>query len=277
MPAERPRLGSRVDIEAQVALLRQAGHHIQSVQWQGQPAWLKLSMPQPPAWRYHLLAGLARLLRMPAGQPVRPQGGTLGIHIEIDRLIALAAAGLRVPRLLDHADHWLLISDLGHVTLESLLRNAVGETQLAHWQRGADYILQTHRAGQYLSQAFARNLVWSPDDGIGAIDFEEDPIGAMPLIEVQIRDWLPYLFSTAILFKDRLPALCDAIHAALAQEDMAVRDGVISAMHRIAWIRVLQCLPRRMQRRDVLKTQCLGELARLCAVSPLTMPGPGVP
>ncbi|KVW96779.1 hypothetical protein [Thiobacillus denitrificans] len=39
------------------------------------------------------------------------------------------------------------------------------------------------------AQAFARNLVWSPEHGLGAIDFEDDPISAMPLAQAQIRDW----------------------------------------------------------------------------------------
>jgi len=265
MTPARPQLDSRADIDAQVAALRQSGRHIQAVQWQDQPAWLKLSVPQPPAWRYQLLAGMARLLRQPAMQPVRPHGGTSGIQNEAHRLTRLADAGLRVPQLLAHSGHWLLISDLGHTTLESLIRHADPGEQLEHWQRGADYLRQAHRAGQYLSQAFARNLVWSPENGLGAIDFEDDPISAMPLAQAQIRDWLPYFFSTAILFEDRLPLLCAAIHKALAEEDAAVRHGVYTALRCTAWLRALRWLPARMQRRDVLKTQCYGELARLCS------------
>jgi len=260
-----PQLGSRADIDAQVSVLRQSGRHIQPVLWQGQPAWLKLSVPQPPAWRYRLLAGMAKLLQHPALQPVRPRGGAAGIRNEVARLAALSAAGLHVPQLLAHDDHWLLISDLGHITLEVLIRRADPAAQLEHWQRGAGYILQAHRAGQYLSQAFARNLVWSPEQGLGAIDFEDDPISAMTLAQAQIRDWLPYLFSTALYFEDRLPLLCAAIREVLALENAAVREGVYTALRRTAWLRVLRWLPQRMQRRDVLKTQCFGELARLCS------------
>ncbi|MDA8254962.1 MAG: hypothetical protein M0Z99_04860 [Betaproteobacteria bacterium] len=261
----RPDLGSRAGIDAQVALMRQTGQHIQPVRWQGQAAWLKLSVPQPPAWRYQLLAGMARMLQHSAMQPVRPHGGAAGIRNEAGRLAALAAAGLLVPQLLEQDDHWLLISDLGHTTLEMLIRRADPDAQLEHWQQGADYIRQAHRAGQYLSQAFARNLVWSPEEGLGAIDFEDDPISAMTLAQAQVRDWLPYLFSTAIYFEDRLPLLCAAIRDVLAHEEPAVRDGVYTALRRTAWLRVLRWLPQRMQRRDVLKTQCFGELARLCS------------
>ena len=264
MNAAAPQLSSRADIAAEIAALRQTGRHIVPVRWHGQPAWLKLSVPQPPAWRYQLLAGMARLLQHPALQPVRPHGGTAGIRNEAHRLASLADVGLRVPQLLAHDDHWLLISDIGHTTLEMLLRRSEAETQMEHWQRGAGYILQAHRAGQYLSQAFARNLVWSPEHGFGAIDFEDDPISAMTLAQAQIRDWLPYFFSTAIYFEKRLPALCDRIHSVMAQEDEAVHKGVYTALRRTAWLRALRWLPPRMQRRDVRKTQCFGELARRC-------------
>lgn len=265
MSHARPQLGSRADVDALIASMRPSGAHIRQIDWQGQPAWLKLSVPQPPAWRYKLLAGMARLLQHPAMQPVRPHGGEAGIRNEAARLSALAAAGLRVPQVLAEDAHWLLISDIGHTTQEHLLRHAAPEARLAIWQRGADYILQAHQAGQYLSQAFARNLVWSPEHGLGAIDFEDDPISAMSLAQAQIRDWLPYCFSTAIHFKDRLPELCAAIEATLEKEDPAVRTGVRAALRRTAWLRWLRWLPPRMQRRDVLKTQCYGELARRCS------------
>ena len=261
----RPLLGSQADIDALVASMRLSGAHIRAVDWQGQPAWLKLSVPQPPAWRYTLLAGMARLLRHPALQPVRPQGGEAGIRNEAARLAALDHAGIRVPAIFDCGADWLLISDLGDITLEILIRHAAPAERLVWWQRGADYIARAHRTGQYLSQAFSRNLVWSPEHGLGAIDFEDDPISAMTLAQAQIRDWLPYLFSTAIYFEDRLPDLCAAIEAVLADEDPAVRQGVRAALRRTAWLRGLRWLPVRMQRRDVQKTQCYGALARCCS------------
>ncbi|HEY9097502.1 MAG TPA: hypothetical protein VIN38_01390 [Thiobacillus sp.] len=264
MAAALVQLTTRADIEALVASLVQSGGRIQPVEWEGQRAWLKLSVPQPPAWRYQLLAGMARLIRQPALQPVRPDGGETGIRNEVSRINALAVAGVRVPSLLAHADRWLLIADLGHTTLESLIRHADADTQLKHWQLGADYIQQVHRSGQYLSQAFARNLVWSPEAGLGAIDFEDDPASIMSLDQAQIRDWLPYFFSTAIFFKHRLPLLCKSIHTTLSHESPAVRAGVTQALRRTAWLRALRWLPRGMQRRDVLKTQCYGELARVC-------------
>lgn len=265
MTTARPQLGSRADIDLQVAVLREARRHIQPVSWHGQPAWLKLSTPQPPAWRYRLQGGIASLLGLPAIRPVRPRGGAAGIANEADRLTRLTAAGLRVPALLERGDHWLLMSDLGQTTLDSLIRGADPTARLAYWQQGAGYIQRVHRAGQYLSQAFARNLVWAAEQGLGAIDFEDDPVIAMPLAQAQVRDWLPFLFSTAIYFKDGLPALSATVRDALEQEDAAVRYGVYRALHRTAWLRSLRWLPECMQRNDVLKTHSYGELARLCS------------
>lgn len=265
MTTARPQLGSRADIDLQVAALRKVRRHIQPVSWNGQPAWLKLSTPRPPAWRYQLQAGTASLLGLPALRPVRPEGGAAGLGNEADLLSRLAAAGLRAPTLLERGDHWLLMSELGQTTLDSRIRGADPVARLAYWQQGADYVQQVHRAGLYLSQAFARNLVWSAEHGLGAIDFEDDPISVMSLTQAQIRDWLPFLFSTAIYFKDGLPTLCAVVRDTLEQEDGAVRHGVYTALRRTAWLHSLRWLPQPMQRNDVLKTHSYGELAGLCS------------
>ena len=82
--------------------------------------------------------------------------------------------------------------------------------------------------------------------GLGAIDFENDPIGAMSLEPAQVRDWLTYLFFTSIYFEARLPELRDAIDAALAQEQAPVRDAVARVICRTAWPVLCGWLPRRM-------------------------------
>lgn len=262
MTADPLALQSHADLEQYAAELKRAGGRIQPVVWAGAPAWLKLSEPQPPAWRYQLLAGMARLVRQPALQPVRPSGGAEGLRNEARRIEALSAAGVHVPALLAQGEEWLLIGDLGRTTLESRIRGAESGERLTRWRLGADYLSRVHRADQYLSQAFARNLVWSPETGLGAIDFEDDPATTMSLPHAQIRDWLPYLFSTAIYFETQLPALAAELRSVLARESSTVRDGVGVALRRTAWVRALKHLPRRMQRRDVIKTRCFGELAR---------------
>jgi hypothetical protein len=264
-PAARPQLDTHAALQAHVGTLRAAGRHIGAVRWQTQDAWLKLSMTQPPAWRYQLLGAAARLLGQAAMRPLRPQGGSIGLRVEARRLRALRACGLRAPEVLDEAEHWLLLSDLGPTTLESLIRRADLPTRFEWWQRGADYIVQAHQSGQYLSQTFARNFVCSDRGEPGAIDFEDDALTAMPLMDAQIRDWLPYSFSTAFYFADCLPELSARLAATLMQESAAVRAGVRQAYARTAWLSVLRYLPPVMQRTDVIKTRCFGELARQVA------------
>jgi hypothetical protein len=259
----RPTLDTHAAIEVEAARMRAAGRHIAPVSWCDEAAWLKLAVPQPPAWRYRLLAGAARGLGQPALQPVRPSGGNAGLRIEARRIRALGDAGLRAPAILDEADDWLLLSDLGPLTLELLIRHAAAEDRLRWWRRGADYILHAHRSGQYLSQAFARNFVWSDDAGLGAIDFEDDAATAMPLADAQTRDWLPYCFSTAVYFADRLPELHAALSDLLDAEAPGVRERTRIAFRRLGWLRLLYLMPASMQRTDVRKTRHFGELAHL--------------
>lgn len=264
-PKSRPALDAHEAIEAHAASMRAGGRHIAPVLWRGQAAWLKLAVPQPPAWRYQLLGATAKALGQPVMQPVRPHGGSAGLQVEARRIRALGEARLRAPAILDEGDAWLLLSDLGQLTLESMIRHASADDRLMWWQRGADYILQAHRAGQYLSQAFARNFVWSEEAGLGALDFEDDALVAMSLADAQVRDWLPYLFSSVLYFEDRLPVLCAALCDHLQHENPAVRAGLATALRRTAWLRAARWLPARMQRTDVRKTRCFGDFARLCA------------
>lgn len=258
----RVALVTHQDIAAMAVAMRERCVHITPVSWQGLPAWLKLAVPPSPAWRYQLLGLAARALRLTALQPLRPPGGHGGLALEARRLQGLREAGLRVPEVLADSTDWLVLADLGSITLEHSLRQASADERLRLWQEGAAYLIRAHRAGQYLSQAFSRNFVCSVH-GLGAIDFEDDSCAMMTLTDAQVRDWLPYCFSTAIYFRERLPELRAALDAALVCETPAVREGVARALARTAWLRAVRRLPARMQRRDVLKTAAYGELAAL--------------
>ena len=65
----------------------------------------------------------------------------------------------------------------------------------------ATAIERVHRSGQYLSQAFARNIIVCNDSQIGFIDFEDDPGRYMPLERCQSRDYLCYLQSLEVVSK----------------------------------------------------------------------------
>ena len=111
---------------------------------------------------------------------------------------------------------------------------------LTVWREGLDAIAIVHAHGQYLSQAFDRNLVQCPDGTIGYIDFEDDPGATLPLAECQTRDWLSYLHSTAMLVRAASPQAAQAQwQEALGASSDEVRQRLALAAHRMRWLRHL--------------------------------------
>jgi tRNA A-37 threonylcarbamoyl transferase component Bud32 len=241
----------------------------------GDAVWVKKAGPSHGPWRYWLLDGLARLLRLDVLRPVPNPGGEAAIAQEARRLRTLAALGLRVPAVLAQQPDGLLLADLGTAGLpgqslwdELASASHLGATAiLGPWQDGLSAIGRVHAQGSYLSQAFARNLVRCADGVIGYIDFEDDPLATLPLTHCQARDWLSYLHSTAQLLADA-GALQEA--AVLWQEQVATASAAVQAelahgRRRMGW---MQRLP--VDRRWGGDLQRLGAAARLLAMS-----GPG--
>ena len=110
-----------------------------------------------------------------------------------------------------------------------------------------------HARGHYLSQAFARNMMFNKAGTyIAFIDFEDDPGQVMPLSLCQARDWLCYLQSGA-----RIMESGGVLHEAtrlwrqtLAQKDTAVRAPVEQALRRLRPLRHLQA---RLWGKDTLR------------------------
>ena len=69
------------------------------------------------------------------------------------------------------------------------------------WRLGLQTLDAVHGHQQCLSQAFARNMVRCPDGAIACIDFEDDPLSALPLALCQLRDALAYAHSTALALR----------------------------------------------------------------------------
>ena len=107
MAAEQPRLESRSDIEAEVAVMRAHGRHSEAV------------------------------LR---GVETRP------------RCSMRSPLGMHVPQVLARGADWLLMSAIGHTTLESLIRTAGGEARPAHAQDRAvrGFLFADGRVGRVL-------------------------------------------------------------------------------------------------------------------------------
>jgi hypothetical protein len=175
----------------------------------GEQVWLKRAGPRHGMWRYRLLGAAAGVLRLPVLRPVPNLGGRPAIATELRRLRTLGALGLRVPQVLAACDDAFLMRDLGTPgrptpSLGDEIEAAVaaGPTAvLALWRLGLQTLDAVHGHQQCLSQAFARNMVRCPDGAIACIDFEDDPLSALPLALCQLRDALAYAHSTALALR----------------------------------------------------------------------------
>lgn len=185
----------------------------------GRSVWVRRVNRGNPKIYYSFQTIIAKyLLRVP---PLRGvfRGPEAAIEDEASRLAALAAAGIRAPLLLAQLPEGLMMSDLGEgreqvATLDSLLhdRTEQGEEILPLWVAGLDALSKVHEKWQYLSQAFARNIMLLDGRDWAFIDFEEDPIHELTLEQCQVRDLLFYLHSTVFMIDDKKAAIAHFRH-----------------------------------------------------------------
>lgn len=142
--------------------------------------------------------------------------GDAARHLEQRRIAQLHAQGVLVPDVVGEGRRLLLLSDLGP-TLSSCLKQARDRSEvdeLVH--RGVAALVDVHRRGAYLGQAVARNIVMN-GNGVGFIDFEEDPLQVMSLAEAQARDWLLFSSSIARYYEGRVDVLAAMFGHALPE------------------------------------------------------------
>lgn len=230
----------------------------------GRRVWLRKAGKRNAAWRYALLGAAAKWLRLSVLTPVPNLGGRPGIATEAARLRELAAAGIAAPKLLALQEDALLMSDAGGDTLLHHIEQEAEVGGLGSWQRGVAAIGGVHAKGQFLSQAFARNMVVAADGSIAFIDFEDNPATVLPLPECQARDWLCYLHSTALVLRERglLPQALPFWRQYLAAMPAEVRRHIAQGLRPIGWMRGLRH-PR--WGRDTLRLAALAELGRAAA------------
>lgn len=205
---------------------------------------VKGQRPPRGPWRYRVLNGVARVVGLPMLRAAPAPGGALGQRIEVERLRGLAAAGVRVPAVLHVADDFFVQRFLAGPMLFALLRDG-GAPAMLWWQRGLRMLVDLHVRQQYLSQGFTRNII-AVGDQLAMIDFEDDPLQVMPLAQAQARDWLAYLYTSAMTPPGSADDMASPLHQALAEESLAVQQALHSAATRLARV-----LPRR--RREALR------------------------
>ena len=219
-----------------------------------------IKQPEPPIrhWGYPVLNALAGLLQQPMLHAVPAPGGAATQAIEVARLRSLAAAGVSVPTVLHVAPNWFALSYLGPRSIDQLLRHDSGNGQ-RYWEDGLNAILTLHRLGQTASQCFARNMIWH-EGIVSFIDFEDDPVTAMPLASAQARDWLLYLHSTAYTLQfASSEEIARRFLYHLRQDGKQVQKEVFSAAKTFGWLRFLPNA-RKPWGRDVISAQSAAEI-----------------
>lgn len=207
-----------------------------------------------PAWRYRLLNGFAQAAGLPLLRAAPAHGGARAQQIEVSRLRSLASAGVPVPQVLHVEAEFFVQSWLGADRLDTLLQQ---EHAARWWQRGLRSLVALHARDQYLSQAFARNFIASGEQ-LAMIDFEDDPLEAMPLDQAQARDWLTYLHSSARVLRAHSGLQSEAIdmlRTEMAHERAPVRALVADTARRLRWVQRLHAGQGRGWRRHVAIAQ----------------------
>ncbi len=171
------------------------------------------------------------------------------------RLSALRSAGLPVPRVYHVAPDYFVMAYLGSNDLARALREQ-GSRSYALWLAAMEQLLRVHAQGQYLSQCFARNIIVS-ETFEGLIDFEDDPLEVMSLVEAQGRDWLIYLQSTLWNLALDAARIDAALRSVLHRESDAVRTVLRHAAARLAWMRWLPT-NRKVWGKDFVSLQAVG-------------------
>jgi tRNA A-37 threonylcarbamoyl transferase component Bud32 len=193
---------------------------VRSVVVAGRQAWRK-SYPDTGGRRFTLalLDTIARRLGLVPLRPPPHRGGRGAKATEARRLRELLAQGVPVPALLDEDADTITLADLGP-SLATCLRAAAGDPARidALTRHAIAAIAAAHGAGAYFGQPVPRNLTFDNADGIGFIDFEEDPLEVMPLEQAQARDWLLFAFGMARHYDDRPDALAALLHEAFQAE-----------------------------------------------------------
>ncbi|MCF6262471.1 MAG: hypothetical protein L3J24_02640 [Xanthomonadales bacterium] len=166
--------------------------------------WLKKSTTVEGAFGRWVLTKFSNILKLPMLQAVHQPGGREAIATEASRLQALAVAGVQVPELLWQNEEMVLISDLGRKLTNYLKQHRNNhQIKLDVVKQVFTALSELHNSGQYLSQAFARNVTVlenADEISIGFIDFEDDPLETMSLENAQARDLLLLIYSLSTYF-----------------------------------------------------------------------------
>ncbi|WP_298625352.1 hypothetical protein [uncultured Legionella sp.] len=237
-----------------------------SIDCDGKKYIIKQQQPPRAKISYKILTGLSKLFFTPVLQGIHIPGKKLTQDMEIKRLTALRNAGVNVPEILYECEDYVVLSHLGDTNFEELLKKTGQHTAQYHWERVLNGILQTHKQGTYLSQAFMRNIIHI-EDNIAFVDFEDDPGLVMSVAEAQARDWLLCIHSSSRLLQINSRIQARILLNYLKQDSIEVQNIVLSYAPKISLLRFIFAREMPYRNRDLQSLnrfiQTMSELSRL--------------
>ncbi|XDZ50843.1 hypothetical protein AB8Q18_11715 [Neisseriaceae bacterium CLB008] len=184
----------------------------------------------------------------PAGAAPTPAPRGEEAH-EVNRLLQLAAAGVKVPRVVGVGDDWVAMTHVGE-PIEQQLSEATPEVRWATLEALTLDLAQFHQRGCWHGGAQIRNVTQQPD-GFYRFDFEEDLDRELPLSALQAIDVLMF-FSSLMKVKtdaDVAPQI-ERLRSLLAlYQSAAPNDQVLNLTEKGAgWLKTILPLLKRMPR-----------------------------
>ena len=202
----------------------------------GQRMWLKQYARGNRAFSLGLLGAVARRLHLDILRPPPHRGGDAARDTEMRRLAELQAQQVNVPPVLGQGAALLILGENGR-SLASCLREADPAACDALVAAALAALVRAHGNGAYFGQPLSRNMTWD-GQAIGFLDFEEDPLEVMSLVQAQARDVLMLVRGVARHYLGRPAALQALLDAAMAGESPAVLDLVRETAGRLHWLEV---------------------------------------
>ncbi len=219
---------------------------------------IKAQEASKPKWRTTMLNTFAFLFREPLLKPTKVPGAAGTQAMELKRLKDLAAAGASVPQVLHEEAGWFALSFLPGINLRELYFRDKSVDHGFYFEKALAGILDVHKKGQSLSQAFNRNIMWC-DDKIVFIDFEDEPATYLGMTVAQARDWLYFLFSSVWMLDKPIEQVTDMVWAYVKQDAPEVQKALLHAGSSIGWLRHLP-KNRKPWGRDVIAVQRWGQV-----------------
>jgi tRNA A-37 threonylcarbamoyl transferase component Bud32 len=222
---------------------------------------VKGQRPARHPFRYQLLNVMASLANLPLLKAAPAPGDAAAQRIEQQRLKALSLLKLNVPALLHSDDEFIVMQHLiGHSLQHEITQAISPAASLALWEQGLQALANLHEKNAYLSQAFARNLMWH-EGQVWFIDFEDDPAQVMSLADAQVRDWLAYLYSTIWLLQNQgisLQQIAKIWRQYAQQLPKPLFNSFQQTARRLVWLRHLP-RQRKPWGRDVVIVQAMAD------------------